>query len=78
MPALQRGAAEGEAVARLELIEQLHQALHSSGVKEGDTHFLLDWIADDFRDEINRWWLRAAGMGLLGFAAGAVTGYLAC
>lgn len=64
-------------MSRPELIEELHQALHSSGVRDGDAHFLLDWIGNDIREQSEKWFLRALWSFLLGFVAGAAACWLA-
>ena len=62
-------------MTRPDILEAIHRALLSQGINDRDTHEYLDWIEDHMDDERRTWWLRAVGMGLLGFLA-AVGGCL--
>jgi hypothetical protein len=53
------------------LIEGWHRTLHAAGVKDGDVHLYVDWIADTVRNERQVWLLRALGMLGIGLVAGA-------
>lgn len=79
--------------SNLDLFEDIHRALTSQGMRDSDVHFYLDWIKkrvdteregmdEAARQERRVWFLRAAGMGLLGlfggFVLGAVVALLAC
>ena len=66
-----------------DLAQSLHDAMHSAGCKGEDIHLIVDWIGEDFKlmkqEHLQRlqelrstWVLRAAGMGVIGAAAGAV------
>jgi hypothetical protein len=68
---------------RAELEQLLHQTLHALQVKDSDAHLIVDWIKDEDMAERAKcvqekaelraaWLLRAAGMGAIGFVAGAV------
>jgi hypothetical protein len=54
-----------------DLIEGWHRTLHAAGVRDGDVHLYIDWIADTVRNERQVWLLRALGMFGIGVALGA-------
>lgn len=59
-----------------DLIEGWHRTLHAAGVKDGDVHLYVDWIADTITEQRQLWQLRALGMLGIGLALGAAVAAL--
>ena len=62
---------------RPDLLQLLHTTLDQLGVSDSNAHMIVDWISQDAHHERRTWMLRAAGMGMIGFTAGAAAGWLA-